>query len=143
MSRATMARLVTTVTLDDVNLLIGRNAFHHGIGSSCSRLIHFAAVSPRVRKADLRLIAFRLANLALRMHRLSSVIRMDASEGGWLMLGKITIVLATAAALTAGLTANAFAFSGGVSHVMTHPVAHDYGYCHGYASRSSDCYPLW
>jgi hypothetical protein len=116
---------------------------HHGIGSSCSRLIHFAAVSPRVRKADLRLIAFRLANLALRMHRLSSVIRMDASEGGWLMLGKITIVLATAAALTAGLTANAFAFSGGVSHVVTHPVAHDYGYCHGYASRSSGCYPLW
>jgi hypothetical protein len=39
------------------------------------------------------------------------------------MLGKITIVLATAAALTAGLTANAFAFSGGVSHVMTRPVA--------------------
>jgi hypothetical protein len=67
-------------------------------------------------------VAFRLANLALRMHRLSSVIRMDASEGGWLMLGKITIVLATAAALTAGLTANAFAFSGGVSHVMTRPL---------------------
>jgi len=38
------------------------------------------------------------------------------------MLGKITIVLATAAALTAGLTANAFAFSGGVSHVVTHPL---------------------
>jgi hypothetical protein len=48
---------------------------------------------------------------------------MDASEGGWLVLGKITMVLVTAAALTAGLTANAFAFSGGVSHVVTHPVA--------------------
>jgi hypothetical protein len=39
------------------------------------------------------------------------------------VLGKITMVLVTAAALTAGLTANAFAFSGGVSHVVTHPVA--------------------
>jgi hypothetical protein len=39
------------------------------------------------------------------------------------VLGKITMVFMTAAALTAGLTANAFAFSGGVSHVVMHPVA--------------------
>ena len=79
-----MARLVTTV--DDVDgLLIGAMLSHHRIGSSCARLSHFAAVSPPERQADLRFIGLRLPNLALGTDRLSSVIRVDASEGGWLV----------------------------------------------------------
>jgi len=55
--------------LSDLALICCRSCEH----SSCSRLIHFAANIPSVRKADLRLIAFRVAYLALSRVRVTGL----------------------------------------------------------------------